>query len=125
MATIYKSPNGYLMDVAMALTEQSVFRAVADPTRRQILAMLSATGMGTNAIAGQFAASRPAIIKHLKILRAAGLVSVERQGRNCINRLEPRRLKLISDWVATYDRLWDERLERLKLEVEKPHEIST
>lgn len=92
----------------------ATFAALADPTRRAILARL-ATGEATvSELAEPFAMSLPAVTKHLKVLQRAGLVSQSRraQWRPC--RLEARPLQDAADWVGQYRRFWDERLDRLE-----------
>ncbi len=91
----------------------STFFALADPTRRAILARL-ATGEATvNELAEPFHLKLPTVSKHLKVLQRAGLVTQGRkaQWRPC--RLEPAPLKDVADWVERYRRIWDERLSRL------------
>jgi|SRR5215208_1069332 DNA-binding transcriptional ArsR family regulator len=91
----------------------ATFAALADPTRRAILARL-ATGEATvSELAAPFDMSLPNVSKHLKVLREAGLVSQGRdaQWRPC--RLEPSRLQEISAWVEQYRQLWEARFDRL------------
>jgi DNA-binding transcriptional ArsR family regulator len=99
---------------------QPVFRALADPTRRAIVSMLAERPLAIAEIASQFEMTRPAVAKHLAILKEGGLISVQRQGREQINRLNPKALKTAADWLAYFDRFWDERLAKLKEAVEKP-----
>jgi DNA-binding transcriptional ArsR family regulator len=89
------------------------FGALADPTRRAILARLASGEASVTALAKPFDMSLPAVSKHLKVLEHAGLISRGRdaQWRPC--RLEARRLKDVDDWVERYRRLWEERLDRL------------
>ncbi len=91
----------------------TTFMALADPTRRAILARLSQGEATVNELAAPFALSLPAVSKHLKVLQHAGLVRQGRkaQWRPC--RLEARPLKDVADWVASYRRFWDEQLDRL------------
>jgi DNA-binding transcriptional ArsR family regulator len=87
--------------------------ALADPTRRAILARLADGEATVSELAAPFAMSLPGVSKHLKVLREAGLVSQGRdaQWRPC--RIEPQRLRDVSDWLERYRRMWDERLDRL------------
>src|SRR5918998_420222 len=89
------------------------FAALADPTRRAILARLSEGDASVTELAAPFAMSLPAISKHLKVLERAGLISRGRdaQWRPC--RLDAGPLKDVSDWVEHYRRFWDESLDRL------------
>jgi len=98
---------------------QSVFRALADPTRREIISMLADGALPVAEIASQFEMTRPAVAKHLAILREGGLISVEEKGRERINKLNPRALKTAADWINHFDRFWDDRLAKLKSLVEE------
>ena len=98
---------------------QPVFRALADPTRREILRMLAAHPQSIGEIASAFDMSRPAIAKHLRILREGDLIDVQEKGRERINILKPEKLKTAADWLGFFDTFWDQRLAKLKEEVEK------
>jgi len=89
------------------------FAALADPTRRAILARLAQGEATVNELAAPFNLSLPGVSKHLKVLQHAGLISQGRraQWRPC--RLEPTRLKDVASWVETYRHIWEERFERL------------
>src|SRR4030088_2248491 len=89
------------------------FAALADPTRRAILARLSQGEASVTELAKPFDLSLPGISKHLKVLQRAGLITQSRsaQWRPC--RLEGARLKQASEWVGEYQRFWDESFERL------------
>jgi len=91
----------------------AVFAALADPTRRAILARLTAGEASVTELARPFAMSLPAISKHLKVLERAGLIVRGRdaQWRPC--RLEVGPLREVADWMEPYRRLWDERFGRL------------
>src|SRR5437764_11717775 len=91
----------------------TTFAALADPTRRAILARLSQGEASVTELAKPFDLSLPGISKHLKVLQRAGLITQSRnaQWRPC--RLEPARLKEASEWVGEYQRFWDESFERL------------
>ncbi|GJL93047.1 ArsR/SmtB family transcription factor [Hyphococcus sp.] len=97
---------------------QPVFRALADPTRRAIISMLSAGPRPIAEIADEFEMTRPAVAKHLAILREGGLIAVEPKGRERINRLNPAALKTAADWINHFDQFWDDRLAKLKQVVE-------
>jgi DNA-binding transcriptional ArsR family regulator len=92
----------------------STFAALADPTRRAILARLVAGDASVTELAKPFALSLPAVSKHLKVLERAGLISRgrEAQWRPC--RLRAEALKDVSDWVEQYRALWEERLDNLE-----------
>ena len=91
----------------------STFAALADPTRRAILARLADGEATVNELAEPFHLKLPTVSKHLKVLQRAGLVTQSRkaQWRPC--RLEPAPLKDVADWVERYRRIWDERLNQL------------
>jgi DNA-binding transcriptional ArsR family regulator len=91
----------------------ATFSALADPTRRAILARLSLGEASVKELATPFAITAPAITKHLKVLEAAGLISRGRhaQWRPC--RLQAEPLKDVSDWIEQYHKFWDESLDRL------------
>ena len=92
---------------------RDVFQAIADPNRRAILNLLASQRLTLNGVAEKFPISRPAISKHIKILKECGLVVVHPQGREryCEARLD--RLKEVSDWVEKSRQLWEGRLDRL------------
>ena len=102
---------------------ESVFEAVADPTRRGILDLLRRRDTMT---AGEIAAafpgiSRPAVSRHLRVLRDAGLVHAQEAGREWHYRLDPGPLRAVQDeWLATFAPLWQTSLRRLKQRVESP-----
>ena len=93
---------------------RDVFQAIADPTRREIINMISHQSLNVNAVAGNFDVSRTAIYKHVKILTECGLVVVRQQGRErfCEARLE--KLHEVSDWVGQYREFWNARLDALE-----------
>lgn len=100
---------------------RDVFQAIADPTRRQIINMLTAESMNLNSVAEQFDVSRPAISKHIKILVECGLIDITQKGRERYCEAKPERLKEVSDWVEQYSRFWDMKLDALKHFVENKH----
>jgi DNA-binding transcriptional ArsR family regulator len=91
----------------------TTFAALADPTRRAILARLALGETSVTELAAPFAMSLPAVSKHLKVLERAGLIARgrEAQWRPC--RIEPRALKNVDDWLERYRRFWDESFDRL------------
>ena len=99
--------------------ERSAFRAIADPTRRAILDRLRHHGpTPVNELASAFSQSRPAISKHLRILREARVVTEERQGRERVYRLQPEQLREIADWILPYRAFWQRSLGNLKTYLE-------
>jgi len=101
------------------------FAALADPTRRAILARLAQGEATVNELAAPFNLSLPGVSKHLKVLQHAGLITQGRraQWRPC--RLEPARLKEVADWVETYRHIWEERFERLDAYLQTLQHAST
>ena len=104
------------------MTEQLVFRAIADPTRRSIMSMLADGEQSLGAIASNYEMTRPAVTKHLKILEQGGLIRVRAQGRERLHALQPEALKTVSDWLSFFNQFWDEKLENLKQAVEADDE---
>ena len=92
----------------------AVFRAIADPTRREILNLLRARPQTVGDLAGNFRMSRPAISKHLRLLRSAGLVVSRRHGTASVCALNAKPLRLVHDWIRDYQILWSEALQNLK-----------
>lgn len=91
------------------------FAALADPTRRAILARLANGEASVTELAEPFDISLPAISKHLKVLERAGLISRSRDAQFRPCRLEPRALKAASDWLETYRIFWEQSLDHLEL----------
>ena len=96
-----------------------VFRAIADPTRRAILDRLRAGPSPVNALAADFRQTRPAISKHLRVLRQARLVAEQRAGRERLYRLQPRPLQQVASWVEGYRAFWLDSLNNLKRYLEE------
>ena len=92
---------------------RDIFQAIADPTRRAIIALIAAQAMTPNAIAEQFDTSRQAISKHLRILTECELVRQKQQGREIYYQLELNKMKEIDKWLNQYRKLWEERFDNL------------
>ena len=97
---------------------EAVFRAIADPTRREILGMLRGRPYSVGEIAANFCTSRPAISKHLRMLRAVGLVATTEKGTTRICALNAEPLRAVSDWIRDYEAYWGKTLQSLKHYVE-------
>src|SRR6476661_7929778 len=97
-----------------ARADSDVFRAIADPTRRAILDRLRAGPAPVNALAAGFSLSRPAISKHLRILRDSNLVREQRQGRERLYQLHPMPLQSAIGWLEGYRSFWQQSLTNLK-----------
>src|SRR5471030_3254961 len=92
----------------------TTFAALADPTRRAILARLASGETSVTALAEPFEMTLPAVTKHLKVLERAGLISRSRQAQWRPCKLEAKPLRDVADWVVQYKKFWDERLDRLE-----------
>jgi len=91
-----------------------VYAAIADPTRRALLLRLADEGeKNVTDLLAPFSISQPAVSKHLRILREAGLVRSRKEGRMRLYRLEAARLRQVNDWIAQFERYWDEKLDAL------------
>ena len=97
---------------------EAIFRAIADPTRREILGMLRDRPCSVGELAANFRTSRPAISKHLRMLRAVGLVATTQRGTARICALNAEPLRAVSDWVSDYEAYWSNTLQSLKRHVE-------
>lgn len=95
------------------------FAALADPTRRAILARLALGETSVQELAEPFDMSLPAVSKHLKVLERAGLIARGREAQWRPARIEPQRLKDVDDWLEGYRRMWDERFDRLDAYLQK------
>ena len=91
----------------------ATFAALADPTRRAILARLSLGETSVTELARPFAMSGPAVTKHLKVLEKAGLISRSREAQWRPARLEAAALKAVTEWLDDYRRLWEQSFDRL------------
>ncbi|HTJ96572.1 MAG TPA: metalloregulator ArsR/SmtB family transcription factor [Rhodocyclaceae bacterium] len=91
----------------------ATFSALADPTRRAILARLSTGEASVMELAEPFAISAPAVTKHLKVLERAGLISRSRQAQWRPCKLEAKPLQEVSTWIEQYRQMWEQRLDRL------------
>src|SRR5207245_7419191 len=98
-------PTGYNLD--------ATFAALADPTRRSILARLATGEASVAELAEPFDMTQPAISKHLKVLEGAGLISRSRDAQRRPRRLEPKPLAEATDWIERYRRLWEGNFKRL------------
>ena len=95
-----------------------VFRCLADPSRRKMLALLAHGELPLNRITARFDMSRPAVIKHLRVLRAANLVVARRRGRERIHHLNAAPLRAVETWLSRFEMFWENSLQKLKRQVE-------
>ena len=101
-----------------ASADSDVFHAIADPTRRALLDRLRGGGAPVAELASLFPMTRPAISKHLGVLRRAGLVREQREGQRRVYHLSPARLRMVSEWADRYRVFWQLNLESLKRHLE-------
>lgn len=92
---------------------RDVFQAIADPTRRAIIALIALQAMTPNAIAEHFATTRQAVSKHLRILTECELVKQEHQGREIYYKLELDKMKEIDKWLEQFRKIWEVRFSQL------------
>jgi DNA-binding transcriptional ArsR family regulator len=107
---------------SVTYSRETAFSALADPTRRAVLDLLRAGTRPAGEIARAFPVSRPAISKHLRILRRAHLVEERREGRHRMYQLTPEPLKAVDSWLEQYRRFWSTSLANLKSFVEEEYE---
>ena len=103
----------------------ATFQALADPTRRAVLDLLRRGSQPAGQIAEAFPVSRPAISKHLRLLRRAHLVREHREGRNRVYQLNPEPLRAVDSWIEQYRSFWSTSLRNLKAFVEAEHARET
>ncbi len=103
----------------MSAAPQAAFRALADPTRRDILRLLTKGGMTIGEVTDAFPMTRAAVKKHLTVLQEGNLIEVTPRGRERINRLRLDGLRPVLDWITELDAAWDDRLNALKSAIEK------
>ena len=100
------------------LTQQT-FRALADPTRRDILKLLNQNEMTIADVSARFDMTRGAVKKHLTVLSDGGLITITPRGRERVNRINPQGFAPLLSWFDTFDQFWDSRLDALKSAIEK------
>lgn len=100
-------------------TTQLTFRALADPTRRDILRMLARQDMTIADVSTRFDMTRAAVKKHLTVLSDGGLITITPRGRERVNALNPQGFAPALSWFEVFDGFWDDRLSALKTAIEK------
>ena len=98
----------------MTQAKVDAFQALADPSRRQILSLLSKDSMTINSLAENFQMSRPAVSKHIKILYSAGFISIQDIGRERYCTLKQEGFAELQDWIAYFDKFWVTKLKKLE-----------
>ena len=91
--------------------------ALADPVRRELVGLLARGEVAAGDLAGRFPVSRPAVSRHLRVLREAGLVTVRAEGKRRLYALDPTPLRELDEWLETYRDLWAARLDALDTEI--------
>lgn len=95
------------------MTRRDIFQAIADPTRRAILALLALQAMTPNALAEHFGTSRQAVSKHIQILAECGAVKQEQTGREIYYHCNAQKMKEIDEWLDRFRKLWDDKFNQL------------
>ena len=95
------------------IIRRDIFQAIADPTRRAILALLALQAMTPNAIAEHFKSTRQAVSKHIKILTECEVVKQHQQGREIYYHFNPTKMKEVDEWLVTFRKLWEDRFDQL------------
>jgi DNA-binding transcriptional ArsR family regulator len=103
----------YVWSVARAATTSDVFNAIAEVQRREILDALMAGEKAVGTIVTDLSMSQPQVSKHLRVLSEVGLVRSRAEGRRRLYRVEPARLRPLHDWLAKYERAWNDRMDRM------------
>jgi DNA-binding transcriptional ArsR family regulator len=93
---------------------RDVFQAIADPTRRAILLLLTSQSMTAGAIASKFDTARPTVSKHLQILTECELIKQEQKGREVYYHFNPNKMKEIADFIEPFQKMWDDRFNKLE-----------
>ncbi|WP_033564620.1 ArsR/SmtB family transcription factor [Sphingobacterium sp. SYP-B4668] len=93
---------------------RDVFQAIADPTRRTILLLLTSQSMTAGAIAANFDSARPTVSKHLQILTECELIEKDPQGREIYYQLNPKKIKEIADFIEPFRQMWEDRFNKLE-----------
>src|SRR3954452_7636125 len=102
-----------------------VMAALADPTRRALVSLLARHEWAAGELAARFPISRPAISRHLRVLREAGLVRSRTEGKRRLYALDPRPLRDVDDWLEPYRDLWAQRLDALDTEIARVRRART
>src|ERR1700731_965235 len=110
---------------SVTYSSEATFQALADPTRRAVLDLLRRGSQPAGEIAGAFPISRPAISKHLRLLRRAHLVREHREGRHRVYQLNPEPLRAVDSWLEHYRSFWSANLASLKTFVEEENAKET
>lgn len=103
----------------MASPNLDVFQVIADPSRREILGLLSQETQNINALAKNFDMSRPAVSKHIRILQNAGFITIQEKGRERHCYLNQEGFVELKDWMSHFDNFWNDKLQKLEKVLDK------
>jgi len=92
---------------------RDVFQATADPTRRDIITLISRQSLNLNAVAENFDMTRQAISLHIKILHECGLILIKQEGRERYCSIQPKKLAEVADWIEPFRNMWEERFNKV------------
>lgn len=101
----------FVTNQLLKVMRRDVFQAIADPVRRDIIELLATETLTVNTVAEKFDVSRPAISKHLKILKECGIISINKQGRERLCQIQPKNLLPAFLWIEQYQKLWEDKLD--------------
>jgi DNA-binding transcriptional ArsR family regulator len=101
-----------------AATTSDVFNAIAEPRRREILALLAADEQSVGELVERLECAQPSVSKHLRVLSDVGLVSARRDGKRVLYRVNADAIRPLHEWTATFERLWRHQLSRVKARAE-------
>ncbi len=105
--------------MARAATTSDAFNAVAEPRRREILTLLVVKELPVGSIVAALKIDQPSVSKHLRVLRDVGLVHVRRNGRHKLYRTNPEEIRPLHEWTKTFERYWQNQLNRIKERAER------
>lgn len=93
--------------------KRDIFQAIADPTRRAIIALIASQAMTPNALAEHFDITRQAVSKHIKVLNECDVIESEKEGREIFYQLKAEKMKEVDQWIEQFRQLWESRFENL------------
>ncbi|MGH2666335.1 ArsR/SmtB family transcription factor [Flavobacterium sp.] len=108
----------------MAIPNLDVFQVIADPSRRQILQLLTKDSYNINSLSDNFEMSRPAVSKHIKILETAGFVTIQEMGRERYCVLNQKGFTEIQKWITFFDEFWSNKLQNLETILKSKKDIN-
>ena len=114
MEKAYPAAYGQVIGRIEMKTAMDTFQAIADPSRRQILMMLTKDKLSINSLAGNFEMSRPAVSKHVKVLYEAGLIQIKDHGRERLCELREDGFEELNQWLIFFEQFWKNKLQNLE-----------